>query len=189
MTVLLPGPSEGGRIEDIGAVGLPGTVSGSGEATILEGSGADIWGTADAFQFGHTWWTADGTVTMHVQSIENTHPWAKLGLMVRETLDPASPHVMLIVSAERGLAMQYRAEPGGISRNVALTPGTAPVWLRLTRRGNTFTGYASDDGTTWRTIGAIALPLDLDTYVGVALTSHNNAELASGVYDSLTLVR
>ena len=189
--VLISGPDDWGLVtSDIGAVGQPGTVQfGSGSTRIQEGSGADIWGTADAFQFSRKWWTADATATVHVQSIEATDPWAKLGLMFRETLDPGSRHVMLIASAERGLAMQYRAQPGGISRNVALSPGTAPVWLRLTRAGNIFTGYASEDGATWRTIGSIALPLDLDTYVGVALTSHDNSELASGVYDSFTLVR
>ena len=57
------------------------------------------------------------------------------------------------------------------------------------RSGNTFTGYASEDGTTWRTIGSITLPLDLDTYLGVALTSHNNTTRATGVFDNLTMVR
>jgi len=96
---------------------------------------------------------------------------------------------MLIVSAANGVAMQYRADPGGISRNVTLSTGAAPEWLRLRRSGNTFTGYASEDGTTWRTIGAITLPLDLDTFVGVALTSHDNTTQARGVFDNLTMVR
>jgi hypothetical protein len=111
-----------------------------------------------------------------------------MGSMFRETPDPGSRHVMLIVSAANGVGMQYRADPGGISRNVMLSTGAAPEWLRLRRSGNTFTGYASEDGTTWRTIGAITLPLDLDTYIGVALTSHNNATQARGVFDNLAMV-
>jgi hypothetical protein len=96
---------------------------------------------------------------------------------------------MLVVSADKGLAMQYRAQPNGVSSDVALAGGAAPEWLRLRRSGNTFTGFASEDGVTWRTIGSITLPLDIDTYVGVALTSHNNSTLATGVFDSLSIVR
>lgn len=36
---------------DIGSVGLSGITSVSGQTVTLEGSGADIWGTADAFRF------------------------------------------------------------------------------------------------------------------------------------------
>ncbi|MGH9310352.1 MAG: FG-GAP-like repeat-containing protein [Vicinamibacterales bacterium] len=175
---------------DIGAVGVPGTIDFNSSPTIrMEASGADIWGTADAFYFFREWWTADGTATMHVQSLQNTHRWAKFGLMFRESDDPGSRHVMLIVSAAMGVAMQYRAQPGGISSNVAITSGAAPEWLRLRRTGNTFTGYASEDGATWRTIGSVTLPLDLDTFVGVALTSHNNSTLTRGVFDNLSIVR
>jgi hypothetical protein len=126
---------------------------------------------------------------VRVQSIEQTHRWAKLGLMFRESADPGARHVMLVVSAASGVAMQYRAQPGGISSNVALATGAAPEWLRLRRTGNTFTGFASEDGTTWRTIGSLTLPMDVDTFVGMAITSHNNNTLARGIFDNLTVVR
>jgi hypothetical protein len=187
--LLVVGPGNIMVASDIGAVGVPGTGSASPTAGELQGSGADIWNTADAFFFYRQWWTSDATATMRVQSLEHTHRWAKMGLMFRETNDPGSRHVMIVVSAEMGVAMQYRAQPNGISSNVALATGAAPEWLRLRRSGNTFTGYASEDGTTWRTIGSITLPLDVDTYAGVAITSHNNATLATGVFDSLSIVR
>jgi regulation of enolase protein 1 (concanavalin A-like superfamily) len=174
---------------DIGAVGVPGTGNFTVTTGDMQGSGADIWGTADAFYFQRQWWTSDATATVRVQSIEQTHRWAKLGLMFRESTDPGARHVMLVVSAASGVAMQYRAQPGGISSNVALATGAAPEWLRLRRTGNTFTGYASEDGTTWRTIGSLTLPMDLDTFVGMAITSHDNSTLARGIYDNLTVVR
>lgn len=187
--LLLMGPGDVRVASDIGAVGVPGTGSFGQTTGEMQGSGADIWNTADAFYFFRQWWTSDGTATVRVQSLEHTHRWSKMGLMFRETLDPGSRHVMLIVSGSMGVAMQYRAQTNGISSNVAITTGAAPEWLRLKRSGNTFTGYASEDGVTWRTVGSITLPLDIDTYVGVALTSHNNTTLATGVFDSLSVVR
>ncbi len=187
--LLLMGPGFGFGASDIGAVGVPGDGGFSATTGDIKGSGADIWGTADAFYFFRQWWTSDATATVRVQSLEHTHRWAKFGLMFRESADPASRHVMLVVSAGAGLAMQYRAQPAGISSNVALTTGAAPEWLRLRRSGNTFTGSASEDGVTWRTVGSVTLPLDVDTFVGVAITSHDNTTLASGVFDSLSVVR
>ena len=180
----------GGGVSDIGAVGAPFQVDfGTPGTAVLQASGTDIWGTADAFAFHRSWWTADGTLTAHIQEIEPVNPWSKLGVMWRETANPSSKHVMLVVTPGKGIAMQYRATTNGTSANVVLTPGTAPAWLRLRRTGNTFTGYASDDGTTWRTIGSIVVAMDLDAYPGVALTSHQNSTLATGVYDSFTVVR
>lgn len=187
--VLLFGPRFGQGASDIGAVGVPGTGSFSSTTGDMQGSGADIWGTADAFYFLREWWTSDGTATVRVQSLQHTHRWAKFGLMFRESQNSGSPHVMLVVSASMGVAMQYRAQQGGISSNVAITTGAAPEWLRLRRTGNTFTGFASEDGVTWRTVGSITLPLALDTYVGMAITSHNNSTLARGVFDNLSIVR
>ena len=176
--------------QDVGTVGVAGKTDFSAFHRIgLQGSGADIWGTADAFAFHNTAWTLDGTVTTRVRSIENTNAWAKAGVMFRETLAPGSKHVMLIVSPGNGIAMQYRAATGGPSSQVALQAGAAPEWLRLTRAGNTFTGYASEDGTTWRTVGAVTVPMTGDTYVGLPVTSHNNSTLATAVFEQVGITR
>jgi regulation of enolase protein 1 (concanavalin A-like superfamily) len=190
--LILPSSSASWVTQDIGKVGLPGNIEYSTfpTAMTIEGSGADIWGTADAFRLHSQSWTLDGTVTARVTSVERTHEWAKAGVMFRETLAPGSRHVMLIVSPGKGLAMQYRASPGGSSANVALAPGvSAPEWVRLTRAGNRFTGYASEDGVTWRTIGAITIAMSGDTYAGLAVTSHNNAQLATAAFERLELRR
>ena len=52
----------------------------------IAGSGADIWETADQFHFRFQSLSGDGEIVARVTSLANTHPWAKVGLMVRETL-------------------------------------------------------------------------------------------------------
>jgi hypothetical protein len=177
--------------QDVGAVGLAGETDLSAYPDVigLRGSGADIWGTADAFVFHSTPWTLDGTITARVRSIQNTNVWAKAGVMFRETLAPGSKHVMLIVSPGKGIAMQYRSATGGLSSQVAQQAGTAPEWVRITRTGNTFTGYASEDGTTWRTVGSVTIALSGDAYAGLPVTSHNNATLATATFDRLQMSR
>ena len=169
---------------------MPGEIDLSAFPRIaLQGSGADIWGTADAFAFHNTTWTLDGTVTTRVRSIENTNAWAKAGVMFRETLAPGSKHVMLIVAPGKGVAMQDPSGDGRRSSQVVLQAGAAPEWLRLTRAGDTFTGDASEDGTTWRTVGAVTVPMTGDPYAGLPVTSHNNRTLATAVFEQVGMTR
>ena len=173
---------------DIGSVRLPGTTGDDGATVTMEGGGADIWGTADAFRFRFTGSAAaDQRISARVRSIEATHQWAKSGVMMRESLAPGARHVMLIVSPGRGVAMQYRSVTNGTTANVAIVPGVAPTWLRLTRQADRIVGEMSSDGRTWAPVGAVDLPVPVPfgMLAGVAVTSHNNSTLATAVFDSV----
>jgi hypothetical protein len=177
---------------DIGATAPGRTVSNHTTITI-EGDGADIWGTADAFGFHFTGWTGDGTIIARVIGLEPTHAWAKAGVMIRESLTPGSKHAMAIVSAAKGLSMQYRGATGGTSSEAVRTIGAAPVWLRLTREGNRIsTFYAvnpevSPDGHiyTWEPLGEVTLAMNANVYLGLAVTSHTAGTLATAVFDDV----
>jgi hypothetical protein len=176
---------------DIGAVGVPGTTTFDGVVYQMEGSGADIWGTADAFRFALSRYYGSGSVrevSARVRDVENTHRWAKAGVMFRETVDPGARHVMVVVSAGRGVAMQYRSTTNGLSAQAGVLTGVAPEWVRLSRTGDTFTGYASEDGVTWHTIGNVTIQ-HMFAEPGLAVTSHNNATLASASFEDLVLIR
>lgn len=174
---------------DIGQVGARGAVVDHGRYVSIEGSGSDIWGTSDAFHFMHREWTGDGAITTFVHSLENTNPWAKAGVMFRESLTPGARHVTLVATPGRGLAMQYRPETDGLSYNAALAPGTIPKWVRIVRRGDLFTGAVSDDGFTWRTVGSVRLTTSGPVHAGLVVTSHADGTLATGTFRSPYLER
>ena len=176
---------------DIGNVGVAGSssTSGPGPTVTLAGSGADIWGRADAFRYYHHAWEGDGTVVVRVERLEGTHPWAKAGVMFRESLQPGSKHVMALASAANGLALQYRRATSGNSRQAAVVAGSAPEWLRLRRRGDTFTADGSGDGLSWRFLGTITVMLPARVYVGLAVTSHQDSTLATAAFDGLNAYR
>jgi hypothetical protein len=155
----------------------------------LVNRGTDIWGTQDEFTYVYTNWSGDGTITARVRSITNTHAWAKAGVMFRASLDAGSPHVMVVATPGKGLALQYRATALGTSAMAAQAAGTAPEWVRLTRSGNTFTGATSNDGVTWTALGSVTVDLGANTLAGMAVTSHNRTALATGVFDDVTVGR
>src|SRR6185503_297907 len=72
---------------DIGSVGIAGVAQYS-DATgfTVTASGADVWGTADAFHFVYQPWTGDGSIVTRVASVTNANAWSKAGVMFRESL-------------------------------------------------------------------------------------------------------
>jgi hypothetical protein len=157
----------------------------------LTSRGPDIWGTGDAFAY---LWTstaavADSTLTARVVTIDNTHAWAKAGVMFRESLDPGSKHVFVMVTPGKGLSLQYRAQTSGQSFVAASAAGVAPRWLKLQRAGNTFTASYSVDGVTFVQLGTATVVMAETATVGLAHTTHNNATSGTARFDNVLLVQ
>ena len=72
----LPSPWQS---QDIGSVGLTGNTSQSGDVITVNGSGADIYGTADAFQFAPQLVTGDCDIRVLVDSLSDTDPGPRPG--------------------------------------------------------------------------------------------------------------
>ena len=127
-------------------------------------------------------------ITARVLSLDPTHPWAKAGIMFRQSLEPASPYVMLFVSAERGISLQYRAVTGEQSAQAVNVPGVAPTWLRIVRIADTYSAFYSQDGGVWSELDPAALAgLGAEAHVGLALTSHDESAVAGAVFDNVTI--
>ena len=171
---------------DLGNVGIPGSTTFDGVVYEVKASGADIWGTADAFRLVRGPGLPIREITAKVRSVANTHAWAKAGVMYRQSPESAtSPHVMVVVTPGKGVAMQYRPEHSAQSVQVAVRAGIAPEWVRLTQADGTFKGYASEDGVTWHLLGTVSL--EWSGEAGLAVTSHNNSALTTAVFENVRL--
>src|ERR1043165_4482281 len=131
---------------DIGSPGQSGGASYSNGVFTVNGGGSDIWSSADKFNFLWRVFVGDFTASARVDLQENTDPWAKSGLMVRESTNAGSKYVGIFLTPSNGVSMQYRATDDAaavdLSRNIGFI---APHWVRLMRSGNSFTGYRSAD--------------------------------------------
>jgi regulation of enolase protein 1 (concanavalin A-like superfamily)/DNA-directed RNA polymerase subunit RPC12/RpoP len=173
---------------DIGAVGAAGAISQEGETLTLAGSGADIWSQRDACHFVSRAASGDVSLTAHVLQVQNTDPWAKAGLMVRESLAPDSAHVMICVTPNNGVAFQQRSTTGVQATSLPGVPHVrAPYWVRLTRRGDVFTADSSADGQTWVPTGSTTLAMKPGVYAGLAVTSHKAGTLCHASFDQVTV--
>ena len=119
---------------DVGGVAADGsTLATSVDSFELQGSGNDIWGTADEFHFAYQQLAGDGEIIARVDSLDVTNQWAKAGVMIRETLEGNSANMLTFVSASNGTRAQVRhVERGRSSESIADEALLDELDLRLT---------------------------------------------------------
>ena len=171
---------------DIGSPAIAGSAAYSSGTFTVKGAGADVWDASDQFRFVYQPMTGNGQVIARVASVSNQHAWVKAGVMVRSQLTAGSAHAFALVSSAKGTAFQRRVTAGGATTHTAGPAAVAPSWVRLVRSGNTFSAYSSSNGTAWTLIGSQSITMGATVYVGLAVTSHNAAALATA---SLTNVQ
>jgi uncharacterized repeat protein (TIGR03806 family) len=178
---------KGWSSRDIGGVGV------SGEADYLNGrfnllaSGNDIWEAADSFHFASRPLAGNGSVVARVVSVQYTDPWAKAGVMLRESEAPGAKYVFLGLTGQGGSVLQSRSATDGPSASADGPEAKLPHWLKLTRNGSVFNGYVSADGTNWLAAGSVTNSLSKKLSGGLALTAHNNNVLNSTLFESVTV--
>lgn len=172
----------------------------------------------DQFYFLHRDLTTNGGITVrmtsmigaityppphHDQIVSGLVPWAKAGIIIKDGVRQGSSYAALMMTGGHGVRMQYdyRHDIAGAAGDVS---AASPRWLRLTRSGNTITGYESADGKQWSRVGTAKLDnLPATVQVGLFATSPGDLTLrhvalggaieevrftqATGVFDSVSL--
>ncbi len=175
---------------DIGSIGSAGSscsVGGEGGVFTLKGSGNDIGGTADAFQFANYFMKyGDLNTYTRVASLDAGNGQNKAGLMIREDLTPGSRNIFVGVTSGSELVLQYRSSTGGATTILSIPGIAAPYWVKLAKSGTSYAAYYSQNGVGWTEIGSL-VDLGFGTtsfpYGGFAVTSHNNAVLSTATFD------
>lgn len=174
---------------DIGSVGVAGSASESSGTYTVSGSGADIWNSADAFQFVSQTLAGDGEIRARVTSQSNTNAFAKAGVMIRDGSGVGAVNALMAITPGNGFHFQSRATASGTSSSTAgpVLNATPNNWVRITRSGGVVTAYASANGTTWVQVGTVNLTMTNSISVGLAVTSHNNASLSTATFDNVSV--
>ena len=160
-----------------------------GNAFTVSAGGNDIWNSADAFRFAYKTLNGNGTMTAKVESLVNTDPWAKAGVMIRETLNAGSRNAFMPLSVGNSCSWQWRPVADGVSSNTGWTGTavTAPYWVRITRTGNAFKGETSPDGKTWTQLGTdTTVTMTASVYIGLAVTAHNAARVTTAEFSNVS---
>lgn len=172
---------------DIGAVASAGSASHDNGTFTINASGADVFDFADEFRYVYQPFSGNVTLTARVASLTNTNAWAKAGVMIRESLNANSSHADMLLTPSNGFNFQYRNGTGSGSTASGSATGIIPNWVRITRSGNTFTGYSSVNGTTWTQVGSVTISMAANVYIGLFATSHNDGVITTSTFTNVSV--
>lgn len=178
---------EGWTGRDIGEVLVPGRFTVSGDRMELYDGGRRLWRNGQheekkpAFYFVYKSIQGDGRLVARLRTLDDAAWAARGGLMLRETLRPDSPFVMIGRANGTGTTwtgttwLQFSSEPGAQAQSAGASDRAVigAVWLKLQRSGNRIEGFESLDGSRWSKIGSVVLlvPPDQPVYLGIAVAS------------------
>ena len=203
--------------------GVPGGPQHTGKAClpyVPYGPGGEV--VSDSFSFVRQPLTGNGSITARITGLTGVNPsngggpapagggnqapalqpWAKAGIIIKQSTRQGSAYAAMMVTGGNGVRMQYNYT-GDIAGLAGSVSAAHPRWLRLTRSGDTITGFESLDGTRWIAVGTVQLTgLPSTVQVGMFVTSPNftvtqdsfgggtsNSEQtqATGVFDHVSL--
>jgi len=164
---------------DIGGASPAGVATYANGKWMVQGAGNDIfWGAQDGCHFTYKAITGNSAIIAKVESVQNTSPAAKAGVMMRTSLEPGAPRAWMALSGRGQVEqnMQKLAVYGGANygtKALDIASSTPSYWVKLERIGNIITGYVSPDGTNWAAtdVGRIDAPVPDTIYVGLVVTS------------------
>jgi ABC-type transport system involved in multi-copper enzyme maturation permease subunit len=193
-----------------GGVVTPNGPSGKGAGCSLP-TGPGGQAVTDSFYFVHQPLATGGSITVRMTSLSSParqrqaglQPWTKAGIIIKANTQPGSGYAAVLVTGRHGVRMQYNYT-GDIAGPTGGVSAASPRWLRLTRSGDTLTGYASTDGTHWNRVGTAHLPgLPATVQAGMFAASPGTTQtgsqsltsgsagstftLASAVFDNVSL--
>ena len=163
-----------------------GTIGYTNGVFTITGSGEDIVGTADAFEFVSQPLTGDGQIVARVTSLVGADPAAEAGVMIRESLNAGSTHAFLRVDAKTNVVFRRRLTTDAYSIDTAFVP-TNHAWLRLMRMGNTFVGLCSTNGVNWEYVWFTTVNMSNQVQVGLAVTAHHEVTYATATFDNVSV--
>jgi hypothetical protein len=179
--------------EDIGTPGAPGSFTNSNGTYTVNGSGEGTDGSADVFFFASQALAGDAEIIARLTGLQGGDPLlAEAAVMIRESMDPGSPQVSLSVNASTNVIFRRRfaTDESSVQNTFAgtnLLQGTNDIWLRLMRMGNTFVAHYSTNGLNWQYMWFTTLTMSNQVQVGLGVTAHHYGELATAVFDNVSL--
>ncbi|MGW8392684.1 discoidin domain-containing protein [Pseudoduganella sp. HUAS MS19] len=179
---------------DIGGATPAGSASYADGKWTVTGAGSEIWGTNDSCHFAYKALVGDGAIVAKVESIQDTGPSAKAGVMIRTSLDQGAPRAWMAVANRVAAEQNMRnlTVYGGsyyANKVLPIANTAASYWLKLERIGNVITGYLSPDGTNWAAtdVGRIDGPLPNTIYVGLLVASTANGTANRSVFSNVQI--
>jgi hypothetical protein len=167
-----------------------------GNSYLLTFTAGQIGGSNDQMPFLSLPWSGDGSFTTRLVSVTgeggDVSQFGSYGITMRDGITPGA----IMASSAYNTYVNPLALVSRASLNTSATSAgpfaytniATPIWLRLTRSGNSMTASYSNDGTKWtQTATSVSLNLPASTLVGLA-GGGQNTTLTSTLFDNVVFL-
>lgn len=161
---------------------------------IVLGAGVAVGGGSDAFRFVAQSASGDTELTTRFLGQRNMDPLgttlgeSSAGVMLRVGVGAGAPHFSVFATPQNGVSLRWRVADGANTGIVTVADVRPPVWLRVRRVGDVFTGFYSGNGSDWIALGQ---PLTLDLpealLAGFAANSGSSDQLTRALFDPVNV--
>jgi regulation of enolase protein 1 (concanavalin A-like superfamily) len=160
------------------------------DAMDIYGGGRDIWQRTDQCRFVWQRVAGDFDFSATLDGLDETHPYAKAGLMVRATLEPSSQMAMIGLTPHARIEVISRSADRANSNHQVLDRMAFPgARLRLRRAGDRITMAYGTSEADWRLARNVKLPgFGDEAFLGLAVVSHDNRQLARAKFTKIAPV-
>ncbi|MCJ7812539.1 hypothetical protein MUP95_04370, partial [bacterium] len=155
---------------------------------LVTGGGENMWFENDAFHF--VWKKDSGDISLAADipwiSTEG-HPQRKACLMIRQNLDPDSPHASAVVHGDGLASLQYREIAGGQTHEIQSNI-TAPQRLCIVKEGDyIFMSIARENEVLHPAGGSFRMTFEGPFFIGLGVCALDNDTLAKAVFSNIEI--
>jgi hypothetical protein len=175
---------------DLGTVVLSGHTAVDPATGIftMESAGADIWNEQDSCHAALRRITGDFDLVGRVLGIEQSHEYAKAGLMIRDSTAPEARTIFVGETPAHGAEHLRRVDAKTRMTSAKLPEIRAPHWFKIERRGDTIATYHSANGEKWELFEKDTLgKLPAEVLAGIAAASHDENRKTTAKFDHVEL--
>jgi hypothetical protein len=141
--------------------------------------------SSDVMGFAQYELCGDGSITAHVTDISgNALGWA--GVSMRENNNGGAKKVQLMTNRSNLSRREVRSVTNGSSTPQQFLSFNR-YWLRLTRSGNQFSGYVSNNGMNWFYVMAATVQMPECIQIGLVVTNYNSSSTVTATFANVVV--
>ena len=176
-------------MSDIGHPKLKGSTSfdKTRQEYTLSGSGLNMWAKSDEFHFASVKMDGDFILTTfcHFEGA-GVVLHRKMGLIIRENLNPGSRYADAAIHGDGLTSLQYRSAENEITGEIKAAM-TAPDVIQLERKGDTIIMRCAKSGDPLTETGRLVMIFKTPVYVGLFVCSHDTAVLETAKFHNFRI--
>jgi TolB protein len=173
---------------DVGKPAIAGSAEFANGEYRVTGSGANIWGKQDQFQYLWREMTGNFAVSTTMRFLGKGAEHRKAGIMVRQSPDADATYADVVIHGSGMPALQWRSKQGEDTNAFDLpVAGPGTFQIKLVRTGVRIFMYVGKDGAPLKEIAHTEVTFQGPVMVGLAVCSHQTDASDTAVFTDVSV--